>query len=89
MPQFGKPKGASVGTSSGVITAVASQRLKTDGVAKFPGGTVHIHGVGEFDPTPAVPIVGSTGRYAGATGVVEGRHIAGGATLNIYRLQLP
>lgn len=89
VPQFGKPKGARVGTSSFLITAVASQRLRTDGIAKFPGGTVHIHGVSEFDPTPTVPIVGGTGIYAGATGVVEGRHIAGGATLDIVRMTVP
>ena len=29
------------------------RRLRTDGIAKFPGGTVHIHGVSEFDPTPS------------------------------------
>ena len=36
VPQFGKSKGARVGTSSFVITAVASQTLRTDGIAKFP-----------------------------------------------------
>ena len=40
-----------------------------------------------------LPIVGGTGIYAGATGVVESRYLydthVGAAWLNIYRLQLP
>ena len=87
--QFGKPKGARVGTSSGVIVAVSSQTVRLDGVARFPGGTVHVRGMGKIVPNPKVPIVGGTGRYAGATGVVEGRYVASGDTLNIYRLQVP
>jgi hypothetical protein len=49
---------------------------------------VHLHGVGKPGSGKA-PIVGGTGLYAGATGVAEGRHLADGKKLNIYRLQLP
>ena len=69
--------------------AVASQTVRNDSIARFPGGTVHTHGVGKVEPNPKVPIVGGTGIYAGATGVVEGRHIAGGDTLNILRIKVP
>lgn len=89
VPQFGKPKGARVGTSHGVTTALSSQTAKSDAVARFPGGTVHARGEGPIGPTVRVPIVGGTGDYAGATGVVEGSHLANGVTLEVIRLQLP
>jgi hypothetical protein len=87
--QFGKPKGARVGTSHGVTTALSSQTARSDAVARLPGGTVHARGEGAIGPTARVPIVGGTGVYAGATGVVEGSHLAGGVTLEVLRLQLP
>ena len=87
--QFGKPKDARVGTSHGVVTALSSQTARSDGVARFPGGTVHFRGVGEIGPTTNFPIVGGTGLYAGATGVVEGSHLASGVTLEVLRLQVP
>ncbi len=87
--QFNKPKGAIVGTDRYVIVAVAWQKVRVDFVVRFPGGTVHAHGEGKAGSGPEVPIVGGTGLYAGATGVVEGRHLANGEKLNIYRLQIP
>ena len=87
--QFDKPKGAKVGTDRYVITAVALQRIRVDFVTRFPGGTVHAHGVGRAGSKPEVPIVGGTGVYAGATGSIEGRHLATGEKLNVYRLQAP
>jgi hypothetical protein len=87
--QFNKPKGANVGTDRYVITTVAWQKVRVDFVARFPGGTVHAHGEGKIGSKPKVPIVGGTGIYAGATGVIEGQHLANGEKLNIYRLQIP
>jgi hypothetical protein len=89
VPQFNKPKGASVGTDRYVRTAVAWQKITFDLVARFPGGTVHAHGEGKVGSPPKVPIVGGTGLYAGATGFAEGQHLANGKKLNIYRLQIP
>jgi len=86
--QFNKPKGANVGTDRYVITTVAWQKVRVDFVTRFPGGTVHAHGVGK-PGSGKVPVVGGTGRYAGATGVAEGRHLANGKKLNIYRLRIP
>jgi len=86
--QFNKPKGANVGTDRYVFLAVAYQKVRADFVARFPGGTVHAHGEGK-PGSGKVPIVGGTGRFAGATGVAEGRHLANGKKLNIYRLQIP
>jgi hypothetical protein len=87
--QFDRPIGADVGTDRYVITAVAWERITLDLVATFPGGTVHAHGEGKIGAPPRVPIVGGTGVYAGAAGVAEGRHLANGKKLNVYRLQLP
>jgi hypothetical protein len=86
--QFNKPVGANVGTDRYVILAVAYQRVRVDFFARFPRGTVHAHGEGK-PGSGKVPIVGGTGLYAGATGVAEGRHLANGKKLNIYRLQIP
>jgi hypothetical protein len=87
--QFDKPIGATVGTDRYVIVAVASQKVRVDFVTRFPGGMVHLHGEGKPGVKPVVPIVGGTGIYAGATGSAEGRHLANGKKLNIYRVQLP
>ena len=89
MRQFNKPKGAIVGTDRYVIVGVAHQKVRVDFVVRFPGGSVHAHGEGKPGSEPEVPIVGGTGLYAGATGVAEGRHLANGEKLNIYRLQIP
>ena len=86
--QFNKPKGAIVGTDRYVIVAVAYEKVRADFVTRFPGGTVHAHGVGK-PGSGKVPVVGGTGVYAGATGVAEGRHLANGKKLNIYRLRIP
>ena len=88
-PQFGKPKGARVGTSHGVTTALSTKTDKSDAVARLPGGTVHARGEGPIGPTISVPVVGGTGAYAGATGVVEGSHLTSGATREVIRLQIP
>ena len=86
--QFNKPTGANVGSDGYVIFAVAYQKVRVDFVTRFPGGTVHAHGEGKAGSKPKVPIVGGTGLYAGATGSIEGQHLANGEKLNIYRLQI-
>jgi hypothetical protein len=87
--QFGRPKGARVGTSRFVFTALSPHKARFDGVARFPGGSVHAHGVSKIEGTPKVAVVGGTGLYAGATGVVEGHLLASGEQLDIIRLQVP
>jgi hypothetical protein len=87
--QFDRPEGAVVGIDRYVFTAVAWQKVTVDFVATFPGGTVHAHGEGMIGSKPELPIVGGTGVYAGATGSVEGLHLANGKKLNVYRLRIP
>jgi hypothetical protein len=86
--QFDKPKNAVVGHDRYVIVGVAYQTVRVDFVATFPGGTIHAHGQGKRG-RPEVPVVGGTGAYAGASGSIEGQHLANGEKLNTYRLQLP
>jgi hypothetical protein len=88
--QFGKPKGARVGASRFVMTALSSRRFRWDGVASVPGGTLHARGVmGEIAGNPTVAIVGGTGLYAGATGLIEAHVLASGVQLDVVRLQVP
>jgi hypothetical protein len=88
--QFGKPKGARVGTSRFVETALSPQRIMFDGVSRLPGGTVHARGVlHEIAGKLTVSVIGGTGLYAGATGAVAGSHLANGITLDVARLQIP
>jgi len=89
VPQFGRAKGARVGTGHGVTIVLSSSRAKSDGIARFPGGSVHTHGVGKIGPTARVAVVGGTGIYAGATGVAEFSHLASGTTQSVIRLNVP
>jgi hypothetical protein len=87
--QFNEPEGANVGSDRYMIIAVAWQKVRADFVTRFPGGTVHAHGEGKIGSKGGLPIVGGTGVYAGATGSIEGRYLANGEKLNVYRLQIP
>ena len=87
--QFGRPEGAKVGSDRYVIIAVAWEKVRVDFVTSFPGGTVHAHGEGKPGVKPVVPVVGGTGVFTGATGSIEGRHLANGKKLNTYQLQIP
>jgi hypothetical protein len=88
--QFGKPKGARVGSSRFVFTALSARRFIFDGVATLPGGSLRTHGVlSKIGGNLTVTIVGGTGLYAGASGYVETRLLANGVQLDIARLRLP
>jgi hypothetical protein len=87
--QLGLAKGARVGTSRFEIIALSSQRAMWDGFALLPGGSVHAHGVVKIEANPKVPIVGGTGLYKGATGVVEGQLLANSVHLDILRMRVP
>jgi hypothetical protein len=88
--QFGKPKGARVGTDEGTITFTSAHTERYDGIARLPDGTIRIKG--EVRPILGggirIRIVGGTGRYAAATGML---YVAAGEerVLNVYRLTLP
>jgi hypothetical protein len=87
--QFGKPKGARVGTSLFVESALSSRRFTWDGVDRFPGGTLHSRGVmRRVAGSWTVAIVGGTGVYAGATGSLTARESVGGLETDTIRLRL-
>ena len=66
----------------------ARRLVARNGVARLPGGTIQVRGVAAIAPTVKLAVAGGPGIYAGATGVVEGRHLANGVTLNVCRLKL-
>jgi dirigent-like protein len=88
--QFGKPKGARVGTDSGTVTFTSANTARFDGVARLPGGTIKIRG--NLRPLAnggiQIPIAGGTGRYARATGTVT-VEAGDDPVLNVYRVTLP
>lgn len=86
--QLGKPKGAVVGKDSGVFTLTSSSAARFDGTARFLGDTLRVRGMVVAIPTGGIrlPVVGGTGRFAGATGtltVTGPRHST--RALNVYR----
>ncbi len=90
--QFGKPKGALVGSDSGTITLVSPTVLANKGVAVLPGGTIRFAGRSDGNSrVMVVAVTGGTGTYAGARGKLEVRALNadGSRTTNVYRLTLP
>jgi hypothetical protein len=87
--QFGKPKGARVGTDSGTLTFTGAHTARYAGTARLPGGTLIVRGavkpVGQNDLQIAV--VGGTGRFASARGTLTVGP-GGRQALNVYRLVL-
>jgi hypothetical protein len=90
--QFGKPKGALVGSDTGTMTLVSARVVDTKGTAVLPGGTIRFAGrITEAASEENISVTGGTGRYAGAKGRLEVRSLdaSGTKTTNVYRLTLP
>ena len=89
--QFGRKKGALVGTDHAVERNIGNNRVVVDGVARFPNGTIHFKGELKVDSKgiAAVPVVGGTGDYESATGTVAIANLTrdGKTALNIYALK--
>lgn len=90
--QFGKKKGAVVGSDRGTMTFHTAHTASFDGVAVLPGGTVTlkgpVSGVGGQPDAMIIPVAGGTGKYSGATGYV---FVGPGKTrsTNTYFLKYP
>ena len=96
--QYGRRKGAVVGSDVGIITVtscsctgtVKSARGRVKITATLPGGTLRVAGTvtASFE---GAPVVGGTGDFAGARGTLEVRSLEpdGDPALNVYRLRLP
>jgi hypothetical protein len=88
--QFGRAKGAAVGTDRGTMRFTGPHAATFSGIATLPGGTLTLKGrvVPVSSTTFAIPVTDGTGRFAKARGYV----IVGPGTtrsLNVYSLTLP
>jgi hypothetical protein len=87
--QFGRAKGAAVGSDRGTMTFTSAHTATFSGVAVLPGGTLQLEGnVVTVGKMLAIPVSGGTGRFAKAKGYV----IVGPGekrALNTYTLSIP
>lgn len=88
--QFGKKKGAVVGTDRGTMTVLAKS-IRFVGLAHLPGGTLTLKGTVARGPTKdslVIPVTAGTGVFAGARGFVV---VGPGSkrSLNVYHLIYP
>jgi hypothetical protein len=86
--QLGSKAGAAVGGDTFTITLSSPTAGAVDAVVSLPGGTLRVKGAGSLTGATRFPVIGGTGRFAGARGTcaVAG---SGDATLNTYRVTLP
>jgi len=88
--QFGRAKGAAVGSDRGTMTFTSAHAATFSGVAVLPGGTLRLEGKVAALPNNAlaIPVTGGTGRFAKAKGFVL---VGPGSkrALNTYALTLP
>jgi hypothetical protein len=88
--QFGRAKGAAVGSDRGTMTFTGAHAARFSGVAVLPGGTLRLEGRVAALPNNAlaIPVTGGTGRFAKAKGYVL---VGPGSkrALNTYALTLP
>jgi hypothetical protein len=93
--QFGKPKGASVGTARNSLRVISARPVRFYGeiFTRLPGGTVHAKGVlstpASPNDTPHIRVIGGSGVYAGVTGRVSFYDLPGRPAhkkVDLYRL---
>jgi hypothetical protein len=88
-PQFGKKKGAAVGSDSGTMTFTSAHSANFHGKAILPGGTLILSGAVYTTPQGlVVPVKGGTGKFAH----VHGTLLVGSGSkrvANTYRLSRP
>jgi hypothetical protein len=87
--QFGKPKGAVIGSDRGTMTLTGPRSARLKVVAKLPGGTITVNGLlmAAGDGAVSIPVVTGTGVFAGARGTVTIlKPIDPKTVVNIYRL---
>ena len=88
-PQFGRKKGAVVGSDQGTMTFTGPHTARFSGVAVLPGGTLRLGGnVVPVTNGIVIPVTGGTGRFAKAKGVVVVGH-GEKAAPNTYVLTVP
>ena len=99
-PQFGKPKGALVGSAVAIYTFERRDLGTLKVTASLPGGTIRSVDRVAYEGCCATEsqVTGGTGAFAGARGTLRSEFLSDtlrsqllteGRRLNIYRLQLP
>ena len=89
VPQFGRPKGAVVGSDYEVFTVVSPSVVDVAVAVILPGGTLRLHSRFDDSTPPLLRVVGGTGRYRQAGGTSAGENLPDGRSRNTYRLRLP
>ena len=92
--QFGRPKGAIVGSDTWMMTIVVPPFAKADVKATtlLPGGTIRTTGaITALQETATFRVLGGTGQYRGTHGTLAMRNLnsSGSRGFSIFRLQLP
>jgi hypothetical protein len=89
--QFGRAKGAVVGSDSGTVTLTAADAGMVAGTTKLPGGTIKFRGRIGSGNRDVIPVTGGTGRFAGARGTLTTAPLDrdGARASKVYRLTLP
>jgi hypothetical protein len=92
--QFGRPKGAIVGSDVWITTIVIPPfgRADVKATTTVPGGTIRAVGtVTATQTTGSFRVVGGTAKYARARGTLSLRNLnaSGSRGVIVYRLQLP
>ena len=90
VPQFGKQKGALVGSDVGIFRIVKGGGETLTGTTRIPDGTIRIGGpvMTKSRTRYVVRVVGGTGRYASARGTVTVVTRSAKVTLNVFVLTL-
>jgi hypothetical protein len=87
--QFGKKKGAKVGSDHGTMTFTSPHAARFTGVADLPGGSLTIDGnvTALSNGYLTIPVTSGTGAFLGATGILL---VGPGSkrALNVYRLTI-
>ena len=87
--QFGKPKGAVVGSDRSTLVVTGSSKARMQTVAKLPGGTITVSGLlrAAGNGAISVPVVSGTGLFEGAKGTLTIlKPIDASTAGNVYRL---
>ena len=92
--QFGRPKGAIVGSDTWITTIVIPPFAKVDvkATTTIPGGTIRAAGtVAAAQTTATFRVIGGTGKYANVRGTISLRNLEANGTrgLAVYRLRVP
>jgi hypothetical protein len=91
LAQFGRPKGALVGSDVVTLTFQSLTMGAVKVIAKLPGGTLRAAGPISHagDARATIRVTGGTGVFAGARGTVSSTQLTRERDSNLYRLQLP